>query len=118
MYESIYKIAAINPLTPSLFVDTATTEDTAEANVGVTAITMGALDADASTTSDVSSPNTAFIFPSRSSEILAVASSLALDFIHDFIYNKYSYETEVSVLVNIQIHLQYEFIIYMNSCKK
>jgi hypothetical protein len=32
-------------------------EDTAEASMGVTAITAGASDADASTTSDVSSPN-------------------------------------------------------------
>jgi hypothetical protein len=85
--EFVYKIAAINPLTPSLFADTATTEDTMEANVGVTAIAVAASDADASTTYDVSSPNTAFIFPSRSSEILAVASLLALDFIHEFIYN-------------------------------
>ena len=99
--EFVYKIAAINPLTPSLFADTATTEDTVEANVEVTAITAGALDADASTTSDVSSPNTAFIFPSRSSEILAVASLLALDFTYKFMYNKNSYETEGSVLVNI-----------------
>ncbi len=33
IYESIYKIAAINPLTPCLFTVTATTEDTVAANV-------------------------------------------------------------------------------------
>ncbi len=53
MYEFIYKIASINPLTPSLFAATATTEATVEANVaGVTAIAAEAsVDADASTTS-------------------------------------------------------------------
>jgi hypothetical protein len=47
-----------------------------------------------------------------------VASLLALDFIYEFIYNKNSYETEVSVMANIWIHLQYEFIKNMNSCNK
>jgi hypothetical protein len=77
-------IALISPLTTSLFAATATIEDTAAANVvGMTAITAGAsAAAEASTKSDVYSPNTAFIFPSRSSEILAAASSLALDLIY------------------------------------
>jgi hypothetical protein len=66
------KIAAINPLTPPFFAATATTEDTAAANiVGVTAIATGASAvAEASTTSDIYSPNTALIFPSASSKIL------------------------------------------------
>jgi hypothetical protein len=86
---------AINPLTPSLFAATASTEDTAAANIaGVTAIaTRASAEAEASTTSDISYPNTAFIFPSRSSEILILraASSLSkFDLIHEFMYNKNS----------------------------
>jgi hypothetical protein len=66
------KIAAINPLIPLFFAATATTEDTATANVaGVTAIATGAsAGAEASTKTDISYLNTALIFPSASSEIL------------------------------------------------
>ncbi len=61
---------------------------------GGTAIAARAsADAEASTTSDISSPKTAFIFTSRSSEILTAASLVAkLDLIYEFLYNKNSYE--------------------------
>jgi hypothetical protein len=59
IYEFIYNIAAINPLTPSLCASTATTEDTVAANVAGAIVAA----AEASTTSDISSPKTALIFP-------------------------------------------------------
>jgi hypothetical protein len=80
IYEFMHKIAAINPLTPPFFAATATTEETAAANIaGVTVIAAGAsAGAEASTTSDISSHNTALIFPSALSEILTPDAKCAV----------------------------------------
>ncbi len=74
------KIAAINPLTTTFFAATAaTTKDTVAANVAGAIVTAGAsAGAEASTTSDISSPKIALIFPSASSEILTPDAECAV----------------------------------------